>query len=89
MLYVKESLKCMELCPRAGDEAMDCSWAWVRGQTSTDDVVVGVYIHHDQEEEAEEARRFLECTEDNFLLQVMDKPTRGGQSTHKQERTSG
>ena len=56
---------------------------------SKDNGVVCVYIHPDQEEEAEEARRFLECSEDNFMLQVMDKPTRGGQSTHKQEGTSG
>lgn len=45
-------------------------------------------MNPDKEEVAEEVR-FLECTEDSFVLQVMDKATRGGHSTHKQERTSG
>ena len=87
--YGKESLRYMELCPKAGDEAMESLWARVRGQTSTDYVVVGVYIHPAEETGAEEVRRSLECTEDTFILQVKDKPTREGQCTHKPERNFG
>jgi len=40
-LYVREQLKCMELCLRIDDESMKSLWVRIKDQTSTGDIVAG------------------------------------------------
>jgi len=53
---VREQLECMELCLGMDDEPMEHLWVRKSEQTSTGDVVVGVYYGlTDQEEQVDEA----------------------------------
>ncbi|GAB0183586.1 hypothetical protein GRJ2_000823900 [Grus japonensis] len=93
-LYVNDQLECMELCLAMDEELTESLWVRITGRAdlyrqtgaasrSQALVLMGDFNHpdicwRDNAAERKQSRRFLECLDDNFLLQVTEKPTRRG-----------
>ena len=71
-MYVREQLKCLELCLGMGDASAEILWVRMSGQISIGDVVVGVLYRPLDQEEADEAFfRQLEQASHSQVLVLM------------------
>ncbi|GAB0209831.1 hypothetical protein GRJ2_003448800 [Grus japonensis] len=80
--YVNDQLECMELHLGMDEEPTESLWIGAASHSQAL-VLIGDFNHpdicwRDNAAERKQSRKFLECVDDNFVLQVTEEPTRRG-----------